>query len=171
MPLPDWTDAGLLPPGSHPATLSDIYQRFVVDEPSSTREQRELLYTALSIHLRLIQRLIPAGRAWVDGSFAMRTELSPSDVDVAIGPADWAQVENLDLAGRAQLYVLLTMRDVAVADPAIWLSKLHPVSGLVDAYLIYPDQDATWDEQWSRVMGPDRALMPDHKKGYAEVTW
>jgi len=171
MSLPEWTEAGLLPPGAHPATLSDIYDRFVLDTPPATREQRELIFAALSLHLRLVQRIITGGKAWVDGSFATRTELSPNDVDVAIGPADWQQVESLPPADRARLYPLLTLKDVAVAEPTIWLSKVQPVSGLVDAFIMRPDQEATWDQQWSRVLGPDRTVLEDQKKGYAEVTW
>jgi hypothetical protein len=171
MPLPDWTDAGLLPPGCHPATLSEIYERFVVDTPPATRSERELIYGALSLHLRLVQRVIPAGRAWVDGSFATRREFVPHDVDVAILPADWDRLEDLPSEDRVRLYALITLKDVAVMEPVIVLSKLQPVSGLVDAFLAKPDQEAIWDEQWSRVLGPDRHVVVDQKKGYAEVTW
>jgi hypothetical protein len=171
MPLPDWTEDGLLPPGTHPATLLDIYDRFVVDAPEVSRGQRELIYSALSLHLSLVQRIIPAGRAWIDGSFATRGELSPSDVDVAICPADWEQLERLPVEERGRLYALMTLQDVAVGEPIIWLSKLQPVSGLVDAFIVRPDDEATWDETWSRVMGPNRQLLADKKKGYAEVAW
>jgi hypothetical protein len=56
-------------------------------------------------------------------------------------------------------------------EPVIVLSKIPPMGGLVDAYMVYPDQEAVWDEQWSNVLGPDRRVLPDAKKGYAEVTW
>jgi hypothetical protein len=171
MSLPDWTEAGLLPPGCHPASLSDIYDRFVIDAPVSGRDQRELIFAALSLHLRLVQRVIPVGRAWIDGSFATRSELPPNDVDVAVLPSDWELLERLPVEDRIRLYSLITLKDVAAMEPAIVLSKLQPVSGLVDAFLVRPDQEATWDEQWSRVMGPDRRVLPDQKKGYAEVTW
>jgi hypothetical protein len=171
MPLPEWTDAGLLPPGTHPATLDDIYDRFVEDTPPESREQRELIFAALSLHLGLVQRIISGGRAWIDGSFATRTELQPNDVDVAICPSDRLQLESLPEADRARLYVLLTMQDVFVRGSTLWFSKLQPVSGLVDAYIVRPDQAATWDQQWSRVLGPDRTVLEDQKKGYAEVTW
>jgi hypothetical protein len=171
MSLPDWTEAGLLPPGGHPATLADIYDRFVIDTPSASREQRELLYSALSVHLRLVQQIIPAGRAWIDGSFATRRELPPHDVDVAICPADWQQLERLPTADRGPLYALMTLQDVAVREPAIWLSRVQPMSGLVDAFIVRPEDEATWDEQWSRVYGHDGQVLADQKKGYAEVTW
>jgi hypothetical protein len=64
--LPAWNELGLLPPGAHKADLPDVYERFVVDAPASSRDQRELLYGALATHLRLIQRIIPAGVAWID---------------------------------------------------------------------------------------------------------
>jgi hypothetical protein len=171
MPLPEWTEEGLLPPGAHPATLLDIYERFVLDAPQASRAPRELIHSALSLHLKLIQQIIPVGKAWIDGSFATRTELSPGDVDVAIIPADWEQLERLSVEDRGRLYVLMTLEDVAVGEPIIWLPRLKPVSGLVDAFIVRPDQEPTWDETWSRVMGPDRRVLPDQKKGYAEVMW
>jgi hypothetical protein len=77
----------------------------------------------------------------------------------------------LSVEDRVKLYMLITLKDVAVIEPTIVLSKLQPVSGLVDGFLVRPDQEAVWDEQWSRVMGPRRRVLPDQKKGYAEVTW
>jgi hypothetical protein len=171
MPLPEWTDDGLLPPGTHPAELPDVYDRFVVDTPPVSREQRELIFAALSLHLRLIRRIIPGGRAWIDGSFATRGELSPKDVDVAICPTDRPRLESLPVEDRAQLYGLLTMQDVSVVHPVIWLPRLQAVSGLVDAFIVRADQEATWDQRWSAVLGPDSEVLPDQKKGYAEVRW
>lgn len=171
MSLPDWTEAGLLPPGCHHATLPEIYDRFVTDTPPATHDQRELIYAALSLHLRLVQRFIPAGKAWIDGSFATCSELPPRDVDVAIVPADWNRLRCLPMEDRARLYLLITLKDVAAIEPVIVLPKLPPMGGLVDAYIVQPDQEAVWDEQWSKVLGPNRHVLSDAKKGYVEVTW
>jgi hypothetical protein len=116
MPLPDWNEEGLLPPGAHRAELPDLYERFVLDAPGQAN--RETLYGALAVHLGLLQRVIPAGKAWIDGSFAMCRELPPGDVDVVIHPADWDALATLSMAARASLYALLTLQDVAVAEPA-----------------------------------------------------
>jgi hypothetical protein len=79
MALPAWNESGLLP------------ERFVLDAPC--RERRELLFGELSTHLRLIQTIIPAGRAWIDGSFCMRATGPPKDVDVVIHPSDWQALQ------------------------------------------------------------------------------
>jgi hypothetical protein len=172
MALPAWEESGLLPPGAHKADLPDIYERFVVDAPVSNRDQRELLFGALTTHLRLIQRIIPAGIAWIDGSFATRRESPPpEDVDVAVRPADWDVVEALPSEARARLYLLITMQDVAVMQPTLWFSKLRPVGGLIDAYLCRPGQEATWHEEWSRVTDAAGVVIQGQVKGYAEVEW
>lgn len=172
MALPAWNESGLLPPGTHKADLPDIYERFVLDVPASGRDQRELLFGALTTHLRLIARIIPAGIAWIDGSFVTRRESPPpEDVDVVIRPADWDAVSALPTEGRARLYTLMTLQDVAVADPALWFSKLRPVGGLIDAYLCRPRQEATWHDTWSRVTDTRGAVIRGRAKGYAEVEW
>jgi hypothetical protein len=171
MALPAWNELGLLPPGAHTADLPDIYERFVLDAPG--RGHRELLFGALTTHLRLIQRIIPAGRAWVDGSFATRRESPPpEDVDVVVRPADWAALASVSDVTRAHLYALLTLQDVAIAEPAVlWFSRLQPVGGLIDAYLCMPGQEATWHEAWSRVTNAGGAVIDGQVKGYAEVEW
>ena len=172
MALPAWDESGLLPPGAHKADLADIYERFVVDAPAPSRDQRELLYGALTTHLRLIQRIIPAGIAWIDGSFATRRESPPpEDVDVAVCPADWDALWAQSRETKARLYMLLTWTDVTVVDPVIWLPKVQPVSGLVDAYLCKPGHEATWHEAWSQVTDARGAVIEGQTKGYAEVEW
>ncbi len=98
------------------------------------REHRETLYAALTVHLRLTQGIIPAGRAWINGSFCTSREAPPNDVDVVLHPADWTTIERLPEQAKSRLYALLTLRDVAVAEPAIWLSRLQPVGGVIDAF-------------------------------------
>jgi len=169
MALPAWTDAGLLPPGAHAATMPDIYDRFVSDAPE--HEERDILFNALTLHLQLIRRLIPAGRAWIDGSFCTRQALPPNDVDVVIHPADRVALEALELPDRARLYMLLTLKDVAIYEPALVFPKLQAVSGLVDAYICAPGHEDVWDANWSRVTDAYGSVIEGKTKGYAEVAW
>ena len=169
MPLPAWSAAGLLPAGAHQATLPDLYERLVLDAPC--REHRETLYAALTVHLRLTQRIIPAGRAWINGSFCTSSEAPPNDVDVVIHPADWTTIERLPEQAKSRLYALLTLRDVAVAEPAIWLSRLQPVGGVIDAFLCWPGHEDTWHDQWSTVTDVRGTVVEGKTKGYAEVAW
>ena len=157
MPLPDWTEAGLLPPGAHAAKLPDVYDRFVVDTPN--RQDRELPFAALDVHLRLVQRLIPAGKIWIDGSFATRRERPPEDIDVVVHPADWAALDQLPAVGKAKLYGLLTLQDVHVLMPPLELSRLQPVGGVVDAFLCWPGHETTWHNQWSQVRDDNGAVL------------
>jgi hypothetical protein len=170
MALPAWNESGLLPPGAHRADLPDIYDRFVLDAPG--RDHRELLFSALTTHLRLIQMIIPAGVAWIDGSFATHREMPPEDVDVVVHPNDWTAVRSLPAEARAHLHALLTLRDVSIAEPEdLWFSRLQPVGGLIDAYLCWPGHEATWHETWSRVTDAKGVVMNGRTKGYAEVVW
>lgn len=169
MALPPWNQAGLLPPGTHAASMPDLYERFVLDAPE--RPRRELLYAALDLHLRLVQTIIPAGKVWIDGSFCTRAQQPPDDVDVVIHPADWNALQGVPAEAKARLYALLTLQDVAARVPPVDLSRLQPVGGVLDAYLCYPGHEAVWDGQWSRVLGADGSVVDGAKKGYAEVAW
>jgi hypothetical protein len=131
MALPPWNHAGLLPPGAHRAELPDLYERLVLDAPG--REHREVLFGALTTHLQLMKTIIPAGRAWIDGSFCTRTEIPPDDVDVVIHPVDWKALEGAPAEAKARLYALLTLQDVAARVPPVDLSRLQPVGGALGA--------------------------------------
>jgi hypothetical protein len=167
--LPAWTDEGLLPPGAHPAELPDLYERCVLDAPH--REHRELLYSALAVHLKLIQTIIPAGVAWIDGSFCRCWHEPPSDVDVTIKPAGWSALQTVPPEAKAKLYALLTLKGAYATDPPIDISRLQPVGGAVDAFLCWPGQDNYWRGQWSAVLDAERNVISGKAKGFAEVTW
>ena len=169
MGLPPWTDKGLLPPGTHVAELTDLYERFVLDAPD--REHRELLFSALSVHLRLIQTIIPAGSVWIDGSFCTCARRPPEDVDVVIHPRDWKALESVPAEAKMRLYGLLTLLDIAATRPPVNLSRLQPVGGAVDAFLCYPGQEATWRGQWSSVRDADGNVVSGQEKGFTEVAW
>ncbi|PXY31039.1 DUF6932 family protein [Prauserella muralis] len=163
MPLPHWTSENVLPPGRHPADLSDLYERFVWDAPY--RNEREILFSALSGYLGVVARLIPSGRAWVGGSITTRTEEIPNDVDVVLIPDDWGSLKRLDGPARAALYGMLTLRGVIAEQPAMYLEQVQPVGGLLDGFLCHPGDEEIWEATWSR------GLSPGSVKGFAEVTW
>lgn len=169
MTLPTWTDAGLLPPGIHRAELPDLYERLVLDAPH--RERRELLYSAMAVHLKIIQSIIPAGLAWIDGSFCRCWHEPPDDVDIVIKPADWDRLRAAPGVAKAKLYALLTLQDARATDPPVEISRLQPVGGAVDAFLCKPGQDDFWHGEWSRVLDTARNVVKDAVKGFAEVTW
>lgn len=159
MPLPPWTLEGLLPPGRLPADLADIYERLVYDAPH--QNEREILFSALNSYLGAVARIIPAGRAWVGGAFIARTEAVPSGLDVVLIPDDWGSLKRMTGPARASLYGLLTLRGVMVGRPAMYLDKVQPVGGLLDGFLCFPGDEATWARTWS-----DQA-----RRGFPEVVW
>lgn len=169
MSLPAWTSDGLLPPGAHRASMSDVYDRMVLDAPH--RARRETLYSALQTYLGLISEFVPHGTAWIDGGFSMQKPEAPHDVDVAVAPADWNQLASLSDQAQADLLGLLTLQDIIVSRPEVmWIERVQPIGGALDAFLVRPGQEGVWSDTWSRVKRGG-ILQPGETKGFAEVTW
>lgn len=169
MGLPAWTAAGVLPDGVHPARMSDVYERLVLDAPNRTR--REVLFHALSTYLGLVQDFIPHGAAWIDGGFTMAKPDEPHDVDVVIIPADWDAAVALDEARQCDLLGLLTLQDVIIGRPGPqWLERLQPIGGALDGFIAHPAQTDVWRDTWSAVKR-DGLVQLDETKGFVEVTW
>jgi hypothetical protein len=169
MGLPSWTDAGLLPPGIHRAELPDLYERFVLDAPD--RPHRELLFGALTVHLKLLRVIIPVGLVWINGSFCTRASRPPDDVDIVIRPGDWKALQDVPAEVKPKLYGLVTLQEVAVLVPTVNLPRLQPVGGTVDAFLCYPGHEAVWQERWSRVLDAYGDAVQGQEKGFTEVSW
>lgn len=164
MPLPHWTPENVLPPGRHPADLSDIYERFVWDAPH--RNERELLFNALTSYLGMATRIVPSGRAWIGGPLTVRGgDGIPGDVDVVLIPDDWGALKRLQGPARDALHSLLTLQGVLAEQPARYLERVRPVAGLLDGFLCHPSDEDTWAAAWSR--GPVAGSV----KGIAEVAW
>ncbi|GAA1237420.1 hypothetical protein GCM10009676_22280 [Prauserella halophila] len=163
MPLPYWTPDNVLPPGRHPADLSDLYERFVWDTPH--RNEREVLFSALSGYLGVVGGLIPTGRAWISGEIAVRSENVPRDIDVLLIPDEWGSLKRLTGPAREALYGMLTLNGVIAEQPAMYLDRVRPMSGLLDGFLCRPGDEETWEPTWAR--GPVHGMF----KGFAEVTW
>lgn len=78
MPLPALRADGTLPPGTHAATLAEVFAAF----PATTPE-RQALNQALSQCVATVQRLNLAQQIAIDGSYAT-DKLSPGDIDLAV---------------------------------------------------------------------------------------
>jgi hypothetical protein len=103
MPIPDMSDDGLLPPGGHPATLDEVYERFVA--PYHKSQRRKLIYDMWLHHRGALAHLIPIDEQWVDGSFVTNI-LEPGDIDVVSvldGPAYDALSEPVQLLADSLL--------------------------------------------------------------------
>jgi hypothetical protein len=171
MGLPNWNADGLLPPGIHSADLAEIYERFVEDAPN--RGHRELLFSAFHLYYRLVRRLVPSGKLWVDGGFGTQKGAEPHDVDVVVLPADWSALASLPDAAQRDFLGLLTHQDVIVGslDPPAWWSRIQPVGGVLDGFVCHPGHEALWAATWSSVKGDDGLIVPGMAKGFVEVVW
>ncbi|RZQ61749.1 DUF6932 family protein [Amycolatopsis suaedae] len=168
MPLPHWTADRVLPPGIHPADLADIYERLVCDAPH--QNEREILFSALNAYLGMVARVIPAGRAWIDGGLVLHTDEMPIGLDVVLLPEDWGSLKKLSGRDREALYGLLTQRGAIIGQPAMYLDHVQPVGGLLDGYLCHPGDEEVWEEAWASVRGP-YGPIDGLVKGFVEVRW
>ena len=105
-------------------------------------------------------------KAWIDGGFIThKTWAAPHDADVAL-------VFQPSVAFNEEPVVpLLTLRNVSAAELRLPATRLQPMGGLVDAFLV-PDQPAhtaIWHETWSSVKDANGAILPGKRKGYVEV--
>jgi hypothetical protein len=168
--LPAWdAQTGLLPAGRHVTDLDGLYDRFVQD--AQHREHRERLFSAFLLHSKLISTYLPCGaRLWIDGGFAMHKAAPPHDVDVAILPNDWADVEAWSDQQYTDILGLITLQNVIIERP--WpalVPRVQPVGALLDAFLVHDSIAENWHETWSAVK-IDGVVIEGQAKGYAEVT-
>lgn len=169
MTLPEWdSDTGLLPPGRHRTTFDGVHQRFVEDAPH--REHRQRLFSALVLHSELISAYLPSGAAlWINGGFSQRKESPPHDVDVAIRPNNWADIDEWTEQQYGDILGLITLQNAIIEHP--WpasVDRIQPVGALLDAFIVFDGTADQWHETWSSVK-VNGIIEPGIVKGYAEV--
>jgi hypothetical protein len=160
-------DYATLPPGTHQASLDEIYQSFVVEAPF--RPRRELIHQAIVLYTSLVKSAFSDARIWIDGGFVTHKPWAePEDADiVVVVPLE----EYVAKANDPRWFPLWTFLNATSSEPPRWTEKLHPMGGLLDTFLV-PDVEAVlgiWDQRWSSVNGPDGNLVPGVTKGYLEV--
>jgi hypothetical protein len=151
--------AWYLPEGIHATELDEIEQRFVVDAPFPAERAR--VFAAFRLWMDLIVDMLPDARFWIDGGFVThKSWAAPSDVDVTF------------LATPAALNALSPEQGARLQDLLSEKGKAHPMSGLVDAYLITRGDVAWtlyWRDLWSELLDEERNPVPGTKKGFLEV--
>lgn len=86
MPL-TFDDRGLLPPGTHDATLAEVEQAFARFQRS---DRRITLFAKLKAYLGELRRTGWSCQVILDGSFVMPMVDEPNDIDlILVLPADW----------------------------------------------------------------------------------
>ncbi|MEV0187189.1 hypothetical protein AB0I39_01470 [Kitasatospora purpeofusca] len=149
--------------------MSEIEDLFVKRAPH--QEHRRLLFMALTLYMEQVRGILPTGAAWIDGGFCSYKSSPPGDVDVAI-LADPALLA--DPIVRSRLIPLRTHMDVHIMNPPLAISRLQPMGGLIDGYVIPAGDaalEAVWDNNWSRVMDDAGNIVAGAIKGYLEVIW
>lgn len=160
---------GWLPPGAHPATLSEIHATFVVAAPFSA--ERELIFRAMSVYLDILAPRFAAPRILLNGGFTThKTWAAPQDADLAIG----LSTPDFKTAYHPNNHPLLTLGDGGVNRPQnMQLLKLQPMGGLVDSYF-FPSKLANhvryWEDHWGKVKDQNGVEMVGARKGFVEVT-
>ena len=104
MPLPDFTNTGLLPEGIHRADEHEIKQRLVDDFGDSAT--RRSLYSGLCRYRDELRKLGLVGEQWIDGSFVDRERLNPADIDL-VNFCDHPHLNSLSHDSQALAHTLL----------------------------------------------------------------
>ena len=87
MPLPELTTHGLLPVGTHDASIDEIAEVFARFQKS---DKRMKLMDRLKEFLKAAWAVDDGIQVYIDGSFLMQTVDEPSDIDIVLVlPATW----------------------------------------------------------------------------------
>lgn len=82
MPIPELNE-GLLPPGSHIATLEEFHGAFVAHERfTSAVGDREHMFVQLCLHRLAVKEVVTIREHWVGGSLTADRAGAPNDCDV-----------------------------------------------------------------------------------------
>lgn len=177
MPLPPCSDDeyGILPPADrpHPATLSEIWQRFVAEAPEGQQRRRGDIHTVLSVHISAVRRLFTNPTIWLNGGFVTHKRWkAPRDADLVV----IVNAGEFDRADKESALPLWTLADVTAqrgtGGPILVTPKLHTGLGYTDAYVVRSDRPAQvegWRRRWSQVTGPDKQIVAGMQKGFVEV--
>lgn len=165
---------GILPEGIHECSLEEIEKRFVVEAPESTRDRRELVFDALTLHVKMLRRLFRGHpiRIWANGGFTTLKRKPPRDVDLyCIVPPE--AYENVSKDAALPLWSLsnVTARRGGTG-PEIVTEKLHTMGGLTDAYVERSDREYAIElmrREWTHVKGDDGKVVKGLVKGIVEV--
>lgn len=160
--IPPMDAEGRLPVGRHPATLDEVYQRFVVEAPFQA--ERETVWNAFRLWSDLVWALLPDSPMWIDGGFVThKAWAAPRDVDVAVITKTTVYNTVMDDRWQGQLWTSNNSDDKT--------KRVQPMGGYVDGFpVIRGLHDVRiWDRTWSSVTDANGDLIVGAVKGYVEV--
>lgn len=157
-----------LPPGRHVATFAEVYERFVEQAPF--RGERELIYDALRLYAKVVEKEFSDVTLWINGGFVTHKSWAPKDADVvAVVPMS----DYTNMCSNADCLRYLTLQGVMVAVPqtSAPVPRVQPMAGLIDGFVVPDDpvQLAVWELTWSTVTDQNKNVVPGVQKGYLEV--
>lgn len=89
MPIPNFNEAGELPPGEHEATLGEIAERFGKSNPQRRKLMAGLRKAARNLFGANVRNI------WVDGSF-VTNKAHPNDIDGVWDSQPWVNYDLVD---------------------------------------------------------------------------
>ncbi|OMC18645.1 hypothetical protein A5737_03510 [Mycobacterium colombiense] len=149
-----------------------MYDVFVENAPF--RDEREVIFEALTLYAKIVANLCPGPALWVNGGFVThKTWAAPKDADVAVVVP---QAHYPNVCSNQMAWACITLQGVAVSSPSTGgglIGRIQPMAGLIDGFLTSdePAMSDVWDYQWSLVNDQNGNLLPHTtRKGYLEVT-
>lgn len=147
MALPTLLHPGVLPPGVHPASLTEIDETFV-SGAQNYRRDREVIMMALRVWVRRMRQSVGTGTTWLSGTFVTDLVSKPT-LKIAYFPDNKnAAVASIKTGLGLPLF---TIRDVMYMqpDPGGHAQSVSAVGGLVDAYIADEALADLWEVTWS----------------------
>ncbi|WP_371745859.1 hypothetical protein [Arthrobacter oryzae] len=143
--------------------MPDAYERLVVE--AEHRGHKEKLYSGVSAYLARVRDFIGSGRCWIDGAMTHRADDSAA-TRLVIYPNSWSDLGRLSEVRQLEILSLLSLSDVIVGAPdPYYVEDLHPLGGVIKAFLARPDQE----EFWTKACTGDGTSAAG--RGFVEVSW
>lgn len=151
-----------LPPGRHPATVSEVEEAYVPDGD----ENREKLWAELLTAMELFSECVkPLAEVWVGGSFTTSEE-HPHDLDVVfLFPVVDDNDPALKVVNRFHTAAKQSLPDVQIFYLPV------PRTGMGNEPSWYMQNRGYWDQFWSKYRRRDSDVPPHYPlSGYLAVS-
>lgn len=166
MALPAFNAEGLLPPGAHPASLSEV-RSALVNPQCGDEEMRSAVFSALATWVTLARRAFGPGMCLLGGGFVSSGEASDTAMVVYLPDDDTIA----EAAARSDSAVdLVSLRSVIYSYPVGGgLPERWPVSTVLDAHVTDRHAARAFRHALGSVIAPSGMATVGIVKGYVEL--